>query len=119
MNRPRLKQLLEVLDEIPPARFDMTSWGERRLTGCETVYCVAGWHAELRPQCGLRMEPSASGATLTLVFGQWQGITAAAEFYGLHTLKAEHLFCTSSYPRGSLTTIAEVKERIENFLQEN
>lgn len=131
----RLKLLHTLLGEIrdtprPDTHFNLGTWydstvdflidyvdGGGELGGidhsCGTVACAIG-HACLDPRfnaLGLKMclygYPETEGAT---------GWVAVDEFFGLQGSEAHHLFDPDFYPNEINTTLAEVIDRLHNFI---
>jgi hypothetical protein len=59
----RLLKLADLLESLPPERFDYSKWGSavEQLTApaCQTTACALGWATAI-PEWGLRLAPSCS-----------------------------------------------------------
>jgi hypothetical protein len=120
---PRLRAAYAIIDGIPETRIDLDTW--RRDSGkitCGTIACAAGWLA-------LHPDMQAMGLSALLNGGPayqgLEGFGALAQFFGIDTATAGHLFsymgsyydpptCRGSFPWSDK---AIWLARVRNFLE--
>lgn len=127
--RAMLTELVELLDTLPPERFDYNVWVGRDWKGapdlsCGTTACAAGWATTLPSfqSTGLRLRGR------TVVCGDvgvldGDGVDAMAEALGISVGDAEFLFSpdVDRYGRqspGADASAVEVAAHIRRFLAE-
>ena len=86
MNVTKLKQLLELIDGLPPERVDMRNWVKKGSYECGTVACIAG-HWALSELGDLRLDDDGFPVLLGLM-----PIDAAGREFDLTLITAERLF---------------------------
>lgn len=143
MNVERLNKLIELLETIPDADFDLRNWVGKYegaqlvdnpkpdliLDGnCGTVACAVGW-ACLDPwfnSQGLKLDlpPNCVGSEPTYYCPNedWEyfGFSAVAAFFDIHAFIAEELFLPIHYPETDRVKPSQVIEKIKEFMiQEN
>lgn len=125
MNVDRLNKLANLLDTVPPEKFDLNYWGlvskvarvpntlDISKDECGTVACACGWACTIPEfrEAGLYLGRTAmlsysseyvlkyTTTSLTVPVGKvtYQGIPAAARFFAISEDQAEDLFYSSSY----------------------
>lgn len=118
MNTERLEKMIEMLHDIPKARFDMANWVGN---DCGTVACAIG-HAAQHPwfrKQGLHLSPPKLGEFIPLYKRRenWEAVTA---FFDIKDEDAEYLFDGWSYAScmrgkpGPAEVIARIRELLEN-----
>lgn len=113
MNRPNFDLLLDVIDHVDPAAFDLAIWHAQ--TDCGTTACAIG-HLALDHRANVLRFRLYAGSPM---FGYYQasaprGWDAVADFFTITLPTAEWLFCRDFYP--SDATAANVVARVREYL---
>ena len=110
-NIPRLSRLMEVLQRIPAAEFDMRHWGYKHLPchvpmgHCGTTACALGHYILQTPECGLRLimsgtEPTGNMGVRDHTERGASGFDIAAEHFGLSDADSAYMFGAECCPGG-------------------
>src|SRR5690242_12964930 len=126
--RAMLTELADLLDTLPPERFDYGRWVGDDWKGapdlsCGTTACAAGWATTLLSfrEAGLRLVRAGEGIVAT---NENVSVDAMAEVLGIAEADARFLFVPGAYSYsadgrapGDGASAAEVAEHIRRFLR--
>lgn len=139
MNVERLNKLIELLETIPDADFDLRNWigkynGVQMIDyvkpdlsfegDCGTVACAIGW-ACLDPwfnSQGLKLDDSPTLRTSEPIYYcpvdefKYHSFSAVGMFFDIARDKAEELFLHSKYPETDRVKPSQVIEKIKEFM---
>lgn len=117
MNRPNFDLLLDVLDHVDPAQFDLATWHSQ--TDCGTIACAIG-HLALDPRSnalGFALTPQSHIPTFRDKHElRWIGRDAVVKFFndGDWSTNLGRLFLPDWYPPNA--TPADVAARVRAYL---
>lgn len=114
----KLQHLIKVIENIPPAQFNMQNW-TRPDRGCGTIHCAAGWAGEDLEfkKLGFRLD-SYGAPKLIKTLPDYdvkilEDAGAVIEFFEISREVFDLIFMPSTYPRdGVMISAAMVIERI-------
>jgi hypothetical protein len=96
-------------------QFNIAVWRDER--GCGTAACAVGVAMGMREFRALGLKSQDAGGTGKVpIYAGYEGIDAAAMFFGLTEASAERLFVPECYRNGPATQAREVADRIDKLL---
>jgi hypothetical protein len=120
----RLRALADLLDDVPPNRFDLDGWAVQLNEGCGFAGCAVGWAAHSGIFPGLRfntgIDCGAHASCVDVIYEEdekdiWKGWVAVEVLFGLTFRSAGFLFSLDHYPDFLGPTPRVVARRLRRF----